>query len=105
MNTLVTGTFEAQHKAAQAVRKLVKSCVPMDRVRTTSPGTGKRQATYGPIKVAVMAAEYVAQQLAIRILRNYGAHDIECKSAEPRAARSRVRIRVSQRDHHTPVSA
>ena len=105
MSTLVTGTFEGEHQAAQAVRKLVKSCVPMDRVQTTSSGSGKRHAAHGPIKVAVTAPQFVEQQLAIKILRDYGAHDIECVIVEPRAAKSRVRARISVRNQHTPVTA
>jgi len=111
MNTLVTGIFEAEHQAAQAVRKLVKSCVPTDLVRTirstagrTPRSNGTTSRPSGVVKVAVKAREYVAQQLAIKILRDYGAHDIECVSTG-RHPKSRERVRVSLRNQHVPASA
>src|SRR5215831_9362727 len=47
MNTLVTGIFEAEHQAAQAVRKLVKSCVPTDLVRTIRSTAGRTPRSNG----------------------------------------------------------
>jgi hypothetical protein len=88
MNTLVTGTFEGAQQAAQAVRKLGKSCVPMDVVRTVPGSTRKRHPT---VKVAIKTAEYVAQQLAIRVLREFGASDIECR--QERRAKHRDAVR------------
>jgi len=120
MSTLVTGTFQAEDQARQAVRHLVKSCVPMDLVRTILPGMRLRLAAHeaegghapkepGTVMVAVKAPEYVAQRLAIKILREHGAREIECMSApQPHASQStnpRLRIRISVRNApaHPPV--
>ena len=78
------------------MRKLAKSCVPMDLVRTILPGTRRRLAAHeaegghapkepGSIMVAVKAPEYVSQCLVVKILRDHGASDIECLNAERRA--------------------
>ena len=115
MHTLITGTFQAEHQAVQAVRKLVKSCVPMDLVRTILPGTRRRLAAHesegghpprepGSIMVAVKAPEYVSQRLAVKILRDHGAQEIECLNAERRAM-PRLRIRISVRHQHAPAHA
>ena len=111
MSTLVTGIFQAEDQARQAVRHLIKSCVPMDLVRTILPGMRLRLAAHeaegghapkepGTVMVAVKAPEYVAQRLAVKILREHGAREIECMSAPPplaptQAANPRLRIRVS----------
>ena len=110
MKTLVRGTFAAEDQAAQAVSKLIKSCIPLDLVRTIFPTARKRHAaprpasSQGGIMVAVKASQYVAQQLAIKILRDHGAHDIECVSPRRRAKQG-VRIRVAVRNQHAPVPA
>ena len=110
MNTLVTGIFETEHQAGQAVRKLVKSCVPTDFVRTIHSTAGRARRSNdtasepsGVVKVAVKAREFVAQKLAIKILRDYGARHIECVSPG-RQPKSRVRVRVSLRNQHAPAS-
>jgi len=113
MSTLITGTFQAEQQAVRAVRKLIKSCVPTDLVRTILPGTRKRLAAHqsegghaprepGGIMVAVKAPEYVAQRLAMKILRDYGAREIECVAAHQPAA-ARLRMRVSF--HDEPLAA
>jgi hypothetical protein len=104
MNALVIGTFEAENQAVQAVRKLVRSCVPSDSVRTIFPGARKRLAAHraqggadpkepGGILVSVRAPEYVAQRLAVKIMRDHGARDIANVNAERRA---KPRPRVHQ---------
>jgi hypothetical protein len=122
MSTLVTGIFQAEDQARQAVRHLIKSCVPMDLVRTILPGMRLRLAAHqadgghapkepGTVMVAVKAPEYVAQRLAVKILREHGARDIECVSApQPMAAprqstnpRLRIRISVRNAPAHAPV--
>jgi|SoiMethySBSTD1v2_1073268.scaffolds.fasta_scaffold58369_4 hypothetical protein len=113
MHTLITGTFQAEQQAVQAVRKLVKSCVPMDLMRTILPGTRRRLAAHeaegghpprepGSIMVAVKAPEYVSQCLVVKILRDHGAHEIECLDAERRAM-PRLQIPISVRNHHAPA--
>ena len=94
MNALVTGVFEAENQASEAVRKLLRSCVPSNRVRTILPGTRKRQAARGGpqppepggILVAVKAADNVSECLALRVLRQHGARNIERRNAERRAS-------------------
>lgn len=100
MTILITGTFGGEWQAAQAVRKLVKSCVPTERVQTLSAGPARRHAA---IKVSVMAPHYVEQQLAMKILRDYGADDIKCISVESRAAKSRA-LRGYMRERPTPTA-
>ena len=96
MNTLVTGTFQAEAQAYQAVRKLIDSCVPAKLVRAIVPGSRRRLAEHesdgghplkepGGILVSVKAPEYVAQCLAVKILRDYGACDIDFVNGEPQA--------------------
>src|ERR1700704_1328090 len=94
MGMLVVGTFEAEKQAAQAVRKLLRSCVPSEHVRTLAPalrrrisgairnGKGRlRDKQSGGILVAVNAADNVSQVLAVKVLREHGARDIEQTSA------------------------
>ena len=109
MNTLVTGTFEDEQHAAQAVRKLVKSCVPVDLVRTIPARKGKRhpadrKRSQQAVRVAVRTVEYVVQQLAIRILRGFGAQDIECVRSE-RRAKAAMRTPASVRKQREPAPA
>lgn len=96
MYALVTGTFEAENQAIEAERKLLRSCVPSDRVRTIFPGSRKRRAALraesgrtprqpGGIMVAVRAGDHVCQALAVKVLREHGARDIERLNAERRA--------------------
>ena len=96
MYALVTGTFEAEHQAIEAERKLLHSCVPSDRVRTIFPGSRKRLTALhaegirtprqpGGIVVAVRAVDHVCQALAVKVLREHGARDIERLNAERRA--------------------
>ena len=105
MSTLVTGTFQAEAQAYQAVRKLIQSCVPANFVRTILPGSRKRLAAHGSegghppkepggILVAIKTPEYVAQRLAVKILRDQGACDIDFVNAEPRALPP-VHVRIS----------
>ena len=121
MSTLVTGIFQAEDQARQAVRHLIKSCVPMDLVRTILPGMRLRLAAHeaegghapkepGTVMVAVKAPEYVAQRLAIKILREHGAREIECVSApqpmastQPTNPRLRTRFSVRNAPAHAPV--
>ena len=97
VNALVTGTFEVENQAIAAVRKLLRSCVPSNRVRTIFPGMRKRLAAHhsegggdpvqpGGILVAVKAPDNVSEHLALRVLREHGARNIECRSAERRRA-------------------
>jgi hypothetical protein len=89
MAGLVVGTFEAENQAAEAVRKLLNSCVRTEHVRTsTLPprrfATASRRRSVqahqrpqrGGITVAVRTAGHVAQILALRILREHGARDV-----------------------------
>jgi hypothetical protein len=96
MYSLVVGTFEAENQAIEAERKLLHSCVPSDRVRTILPGSRKRLAQLraegghapgqpGGILVAVKALDNVCQALAVKVLREHGARDIERLNAERRA--------------------
>ena len=96
MYAVVMGTFEVEHQAIEAERKLLHSCVPSDRVRTILPGSRKRLAALreegghtprhpGGIMVAVRAADHVCQALAVKVLREHGARDIEHLNAERRA--------------------
>jgi hypothetical protein len=119
MSTLVTGTFQTENQAREAVRKLVKSCVPVDLVKTILPGMRLRLAEHqahgghaprepGAIMVAVKAPEYVAQRLAIKILREQGAREIECVGApeavaQPANPRLRIRISVRNAPARAPV--
>ena len=104
MNTLITGTFPAEQQAAEAVRQLIKSCVPLENVRTILPGMRLNLARHqadgghapkepGSIMVAVKAPQYVQQRLAEKILREHGARDIECVNAE-RRSKPRMQIRI-----------
>lgn len=97
MNALVTGTFEAENQANEAVRKLLRACVPSNRVRTILPGTRRRLAAHlaeggsalsepGGILVAIKAPDNVSQCLALRVLREHGARNIERRNAERRRA-------------------
>ncbi len=95
MLALVTGTFEAENQAVEAVSKLMRSCVPSDRVRTIFTSLrrptahraqgGRNPEEPGGIRVSVRAPEYVAQHLAVKVLRDHGARDIEHVNAERRA--------------------
>lgn len=96
MYALVTGTFEAENQAIEAARKLLRSCVPPDRVRTILPGSRKRLAIHraeggrtprqsGGILVAVRTVDHVCQALALKVLQEHGARDIERLNAERRA--------------------
>ena len=96
MNALVTGTFEVENQAVEAVRKLLRSCVPSNCVRTILPGMRKRLAAHrteggpipeepGGILVAVKAPDNVSQYLALRVLSEHGARNIERTDAERRA--------------------
>jgi len=104
MHALVIGAFEAENQAVQAVRKLVRSCVPSNSVHTIFPGARKQLAALraqgghnpkepGGILVSVRAPEYVSQCLAVKIMRDHGARDIENVNAERRA---KPRRRVHQ---------
>ena len=96
MYALVVGTFEAENQAIAAERMLLHSCVPADRVRTILPGSRKRLARLradggrapqqpGGIVVAVKAFDNVCQALALKVLREHGASNIERVNAERRA--------------------
>ena len=97
MYALVMGTFEAESQAMEAERKLLRSCIPSDRVRTLFPGARKRLAALlradggrthrqsGGILVAVRAVDHVCQALAVKVLQEHGARDIERLNAERRA--------------------
>ena len=97
MNALVTGTFEVENQAVEAVRKLLQSCISSSLVRTILPGMRKRLAAHhaegggdpaqpGGIMVAVKAPDNVSQFLIMRVLRQYGARNIERRDAERRRA-------------------
>ena len=101
MTGVVVGTFEAENQAAQAVQKLLQSCVPSDDVRTLTLrprhfGAASRRSRVqsqlrpqrGGITVAVKTAGHVAQHLAVRVLREHGARDV---AHSPLAAQSRVK--------------
>src|SRR5215813_13045283 len=93
MATVVTGTFEAENQATSAVRKLLRSCVPSERVRTlvsarrrshyaSQRSCGRRNAEQpGGIQVAVNAADNVSKCLAVSVFREHGARDIEQTAA------------------------
>ena len=96
MAGMVTGTFEAENQAAQAVRKLLRSCVPSEAVRTLTVrprrfGAASRRSRgeihlrpqRGGITVAVQTADHVSQHLALRVLREHGARDIGHAAVEP----------------------
>ena len=89
MAGVVVGTFEAENQAAQAVQKLLQSCVPSEHVRTLTVrprpfGAASRRSRVqshlrpqrGGITVAVKTAGHVAQHLALRVLREHGARDV-----------------------------
>jgi hypothetical protein len=103
MYALVMGTFEAENQAIEAEQKLLRSCIPSDRVHTLFPGARKRLAALrgdggrtrrqsGGILVAVRAVDHVCQALAVKVLQEHGARDIERLNAE-----RRVRPRPSAR--------
>ena len=112
-STLVTGTFEAETQAARAVRKLLNACVPSHRVRTIVPRGRQRPAasrtdisagSRGGILVAVRASDHVSQYLALKVLRDHGARDIENMNAERRATLRRRRARQSLPPIQYPLS-
>src|SRR6266481_1667149 len=103
MATVVVGMFEAENQASQAVSKLLRSCVPSGHVRTLVArrrgpsaastrsngrrssdrrGVEQRSEQPGGILVAVNAADNVSKFLAVRVLREHGARDIEHTVAE-----------------------
>ena len=97
MNALITGTFPAQKQAVLAMRKLLRACIPANCVRAILPGSRRRLAAHqseggplpgepGGIMVAVKATDNVSQALAVKVLREHGAQEIESKDAERRAA-------------------
>jgi hypothetical protein len=99
MAAVIVGMFEAEKQAAQAVRKLLHSCVPSDHVRTVvatprrpfgpafrrSRGPRREQQSAG-IMVAVKTADHVSQQLAVSVLRAHGARDIERTAFKPESS-------------------
>jgi hypothetical protein len=99
MYALVMGTFEAENQAIEAERKLLRSCIPSDRVHTLFPGARKRLAALradagrnprqpGGILVAVRAGDHVCQALAVKVLQEHGARDIERLNAERECAQN-----------------
>jgi hypothetical protein len=114
MNALVTGTFEAENQAIEAVRKLLRACVPSNRVRTILPGTRKKLVAHradsdlqaeqhGGILVAVKAPDNVSECLALRVLRQHGARNIERRSAERRSPRSSHRKTLPSVQYPLPL--
>ena len=102
MAIVVVGMFDAESQAAEAVHKLLRSCVPSGHVRTLVPrrhqlsiaskrrsgrrssdrrGGEQRSEQPGGILVAVNAADNVSKFLAVNVLRKHGARDIEHTAA------------------------
>lgn len=109
MNAVVTGTFEAENQAVRAVRKLLNSCVPSNCVRTIVPRTRMAaQSERGGIMVAVRASDHVSRYLAMKVLRDHGARDIENvnsvgRTTAGRTIASRTAARRSARKSLPPV--
>ena len=100
MYALITGTFEGEGQAILAVRKLLRACVPANCVRAILPGSRRRLAAHeaeggakpaepGAVMVAVKATDNVSGVLAVKVLQEHGAQEIERTDAERRAAPQR----------------